>query len=1055
MTAPARPIHLTRRASTPKAVDFSTAQSAIINSLPSRRIIFGGPGTGKTTTLIAAAAERINRSPKSESVLVLTYGRDAASEIRDRIAAQSGSTTFEPLARTFHSLAFSILNEKVESTDPSYVLISGAEQDTFIRQLLETHLTQGLNWHEDLRLALPTRGFARELRDLILRATERDLTPNDLARKSVELQEPYWIGAAEFWQEYQESMALQSETVAQSPRRIDPSAVITEAIHRLKREPELLNRYRKKFTAILVDEFHESDKTHRQLLELIVGDDLLVFADPDSTVGRFRGADPDGISDFCEINRLEATVLGEVFRSAPSVFHLGFKIATNFRGHGPTRDRVLATGEKLDRGIDLVHCESASDAAAAVAYAFRSAHLRQGLPWSEMAVIVRAPGPHIFALTRAFAINGIPVVVDSDVQALSENPAIKPLIQLAQICLGEIELNLTNWPLIEELLLSEFGGGDAITLRRIRTRLAQSRDESEPRSVSHIILDAIGSQVSDLPWDEMVPIKRIHDLVAIGKKSLDQSPLINDLLWAIWSNATNYDGRKISDVWRESALRGGSRGAAADRDLDAMMELFESARRYTERMPGASPSSFIAQLMGEKILGDTITAKGQRDEAVCIITVHSAKGREWELVALAGMQEGSWPNYRERGSLLGSERLVEADRSESTARAEIAASTRNALIEDERRLLHVAVTRAKSGLIIPAVTSEEFEPSAYFEEIYTSVHGEATTEPEFTLGQRSLTSAALVSELRHRIATQNDESIDSSDREYAASLLQNLSKGGIAAADPKNWLGTLDISSTAPLVAQDQPISVSPSNLQSFAECGVKWFLERSGGRDGDSTAQVLGSAIHHLAAQLADDASLTEAELTEKLRSAWSLIDDSSGWVNDREFRSAATKLKKFYDWHLETSKARTLLGAEVDFRVTIGRVILRGSVDRIELTADGKIFIADLKTGQSEVTHSAVADHRQLMGYQLAVLEGGFSHVHPSVETGGAELVYLGGVSKGASTRTQSEANRELATEAVVTAAEGMSGATFIATINKRCSNCGVKSSCPIQSHGRSVIE
>ena len=1060
MTTKARSIQLLRREPESNDLAYAPSQLEVINSLPTRQIIYGGPGTGKTTTLVKAAALRMNRAKGSNSVLVLTYGRIAASDLRDRIAFQAGSTTFEPLARTFHSLAFSILNEKINPDDPSYVLISGAEQDTFIRQMLETELTKKIDWHQDLLLALPTRGFAKELRDLILRATERDLTPMDLVRKSDELNEPYWKGAAEFWRQYQEAMALQSGTVSQSAIRIDPSAVITEAIHRLKRQPELLNRYRKKFSSILVDEFQESDKTHRHLLELLMGDDLLIFADPDSAVGRFRGADPDGLTAFHESNSLMVRELKTVFRNSASVFNLSKSVAEGLRIKSLTRVRDLAPFEETDvvtrdRGIELFHCNSTSDAAAEIAYAFRGAHLRESLPWSEMAVIIRSPGAHVSAITRAFALNSIPVVVESDAAALAENPAIKPFIQVAQICLGEIALSLENWPIIEELLLSEIGGADAITLRRIRTTIAANRDPSDIRSVSQIIIDSLGEKLLQLPGDEMAPIKRIRDLIALGKACLKESLLINDLLWSLWSGATNFEGRKISELWRESALRGGSRGAAADRDLDAVMELFESARRYTERMPGASPSSFIAQLMGEKILGDTITAKGQRDEAVSILTVHSAKGREWELVALAGMQEGIWPNYRERGSLLGSERLVEAERSQLLARAEIAESTRSALIEDERRLLHVAISRAKSGLIIPAVNSEELEPSSYFEEIFTHVHGDKVKEPQTSEGRRSLTSAALVAELRRILTSRSSVETNQSERDSAASLLQELNAAGIAHANPNSWLGTREISSTEPLIPEEEIIKVSPSNLQSFSECGVKWFLERSGGRDGDSTAQVLGSAIHHLAAQLADDGALSQEDLVEKLKSAWSLIDDSTGWVNDREFRNAATKLAKFYKWHNEVASERKLLGAEVDFSVTVGRVILRGSVDRIELTAEGKIFIADLKTGQSEVTKAEVEDHRQLSGYQLAVLEGGFEHINPSRDSAGAELVYLGGTTLSASTRTQSSADLEKVKSEVVEAAIAMSGSTFIATINKRCSNCGVKSSCPIQSHGRSVVE
>lgn len=1012
-------------------------------------MVFGGPGTGKTTTLIESVVARIKNGEDPESILILAYGRERTSDIRDRIVLGTGATTFEPLARTFHSLAFSIINEAMAEDDFRYVLVSGAEQDSFIRQLLANPQDPGrIPWHPNLTAAIPTRGFARELRDLISRASERDYSYQGLADRSRELTEPYWIAVAQFWKEYDDTMALRYGDVAGTAQRIDPSAIITSAIRRLKSNSALRARYQRKFSTIFVDEFQESDPTQRELLRLIAGQDLVVFADPDSAVGRFRGADPEGLLAFATAHGFTQLRLSQVLRSSETVVALGKEVASYFRGHNLTRNRIAVATSMKDRGIDIARLQSPSDSANYIAHAFRSAHLLEGVPWGEMAVILRSPGAQVSALQRAFAIHGIPVDIDSDALALADNPAITSFLMVAQLVLGSVEISIANWPIIEELLFSELAGADAISLRQMRIQLAKIRGDDDVRTVTAMMVDALTMPVTDLPWEQLQPLKRLRDLIVSAKKALMDSPTIDDLLWAIWSNAKNIDGQAIADLWRNRALSGGVRGGAADRDLDAMMELFESARRFTQRLPGSDPSAFIDQLLGEKILGDTITAKAQREDLVSIMTVHSAKGLEWDLVALTGLQEGLWPNLRQRGSLLGSERLVEADRTGLSVREEINASSASALIEDERRLLHVAVTRARSGLILTAYQDEDSEPSTYFEEIFDFVHGDRLDRDLLTVLPRSLTVPALVSTLRRDLL-----SIDSATTDFAGALLKTLAQSGIAAADPDNWLGTKLPSTNENVVALDQPISVSPSNLQSFAECGVKWFLERSGGRDGDSSAQLLGSAIHALAAQLAQEPTLTEALLEERLRGAWALIDSSTGWVKDREFRDAVSKLKKFYGWH--HSSDRQLLGAEVKFQVTLGPVVLRGSVDRIELTSEGKIFIVDLKTGASDLTQAEALEHKQLSGYQLAVVEGGFTAVHPAIESAGAELVYLGGIGKSASIKTQHTVDREELKAEVIVAAQAMSGASFTAAINKRCRNCGVKSSCPIQSHGRSVLE
>jgi superfamily I DNA/RNA helicase len=145
-----------------------------------------------------------------------------------------------------------------------------------------------------------------------------------------------------------------------------------------------------------------------------------------------------------------------------------------------------------------------------------------------------------------------------------------------------------------------------------------------------------------------------------------------------------------------------------------MMQLFESAARYSERFPLSGPGAFIAEIATEDIAGDVITAKGVRPDFVEILTVHSAKGREWDLVAIAGLQEGAWPNLKQRSSLLGAERLVERKRNPDIVRDQLDVIAASGLLQDEERLFHVALTRAKQALFVTAVQRDDEEPSHFF-----------------------------------------------------------------------------------------------------------------------------------------------------------------------------------------------------------------------------------------------------------------------------------------------------------------------------------------------------
>ena len=282
-----------------RASDFlpSATQSEVIDHKGSPLLVTGGPGTGKTTTLIAKVVKLIESGEDPNSILVLTYGRETASKIRDEIVLRSGATAFEPLVRTFHSLAFALINKSDDLSDPNYLLISGAEQDAFIRLLLETPTSKAM-WPKELSQALSTRGFAREIRDLILRAQEHNLKPKDLRAKAAELNEPWWNYAADFWDSYRDTLALQSGTVSEASIRVDSSQIITKAIDHLKTRPELLARLRSEFKYILVDEFQESAQSHRDLLDLLHSQELTLFFDSGSTIGAFRGADPDGAKQY-------------------------------------------------------------------------------------------------------------------------------------------------------------------------------------------------------------------------------------------------------------------------------------------------------------------------------------------------------------------------------------------------------------------------------------------------------------------------------------------------------------------------------------------------------------------------------------------------------------------------------------------------------------------------------------------------------------------------------------------------------------------------------------
>jgi superfamily I DNA/RNA helicase/RecB family exonuclease len=1064
VASPSPAYRLVRPAVSASAITPDPVQRHVIDHTTGPLLVLGAPGTGKTVTLIESVAARVAEGTDPGSILVLTFGRRGARRLRDRIEARLGSRERqilnEPVIRTFHGYAFGVLRlAAAYAGEEPPRLLTGPEQDLIIRELLAG---DGVPWPESLRPALHTRAFAEELRDLLLRAAERGIGPAALARLGEQHRRPDWVAAARFYSQYTEILALRDAT-ARSGAAFDYAELVRAATAALRAEPDLLAAQR--FAYVYVDELHDTDPAQIDLLSTVVGGSvrgsarvaepprlgigghLVGFADPDSSTFGFRGADPTIVGRFPHRFRTVAgAVAGTVtlpvsYRGGERLLAATRRVAT--RLGGPARHRFVSPAPDLAPGAVEIHTfRSATSESTFLAHRLREAHLLHGVPWSRMAVLVRSTLLQLAPLQRALQQAGVPTVVRADVLPLRAHPAVSPLLLLLRCAL---EPDRLDEDAAVALLHSPLGGADPLAERRLRQGLRAIALAAGDRRPSGVLLVEALADPAELVaverrWTR--PARAIGGLLATARDvAARPESTVEDVLWAVWSTS-GLGGR-----WAAASARGGPLGEAADRDLDAVVALFDTAARFVDRLPGARTSVFLDHVFGQDLPSDTMAPVADRGEAVRILTAHASKGLEWDVVAVAGVQEGLWPDLRLRGSVLGSEVLVDIVAGRELGMVGWVA----AALDEERRLFHVATTRARELLIVTAVSSGDAEeqPSRFLDEL-----AELPEDVTAAALSRGHTLPALVAELRTAVV---DAAAPESRRRAAAAVLAELAAAGIPGADPEDWWGLRELSDERPLGEPGEPVTVTPSTVESIRRCSLRWLLERHGGGTLPTPEQGIGNLVH-AAAMLATDAAVDRAALLSYVGDRFDAIELSARWLAGRERDRAEAMLDKLVRWL--AVNPRRLIAIEQDFIARLSDpdapVEIKGRVDRLEIDDEGRLVVVDLKTGKSAPVNADVAEHPQLAAYQAAVELGAFDE---SSQAGGAALVQLGVEGLGVREQVQPPPSvaddPQWAVNVVRGAAKAMAASAFDAVANNRCRVCPVRTSCPISGSGRHVTD
>lgn len=987
--------------------------------LPDRGVwkVTGQAGSGVSSFLIDTAAAAIEADPQRASsggVLLLTESKESGARMRAELSGRLAATGFvadEPVVRSVHSLAFAMLRQQAEA---EIRLISGAEQDAVIRELLLGHAEDGGGtWPQELRPALPMVGFARQLRDFLLRAIERGLGPDDLCRLGEAHGIDIWRCAGEFLREYQQVMALTGT------RRYSASELITRALEVEVERP---------WGIVLVDDAQHLAPASAELVSRLISraDLAVVGGDEEQAVFRFRGASP------------------EFFRTMGGVAHQVIDLGASKRT--PASRVVVAPDVQTHQAY--------------VADAIRRAHFEEGVGYKDIAVVVRSSSM-IEPLRRSLLHAGVPVSLDPTDVVLAEQHIVVALL-LGLRALTE-ELSAVQW---RELLLGPVGGADPVTLRRLLRGLRRYKPDQQAEETLRELL----AQPGELPdfgevltQRELDILQRVRSVLEQGRQALVADGSVEEVLWAIWS-ATGLADRLLA-----AALRGGAAGSQADRDLDAAMALFDAAGDFTERRPTAGIELFIAFIEEQELPTGVRDRRTAKPDAVSLLTAHGAAGREFRHVIVAGVQELSWPSLGETGTIFRQEDLL--DLVDAGVDPAIPVSHIAERMVEEQHLFHLATSRATERLVVTAVDDQEAEeviqPSRFVEQIAAahgleaqrvSLAGVAPAPGDAELGStvRVLSRDHVIAELRRALS---DPAASEADRSQAARQLARLAEAGVAGAAGEQWWGIKGASISEKL---RRHAALSPSRIESLLQCPMREVLERMVGLD-ETAEMIYGSMAHAYLEAVGKGADPATARAM--VMAARAEAEQGPRWKTERDLADFAAMLDRIDAWLAASRSAFEQVAVEADVDVEVGDGLrIRGRVDRLERDAAGALHVVDLKTGSQPPSLAATEENPQLMAYQLALRAGKYAdgrittaHGEGS-QVGGATLVYPNSQKKTLATREQApKSDDELGAfaEVVRPLTAQMEGPSLTARTGEHCDHCRVRQLCPAQPEGRDLTD
>lgn len=592
-------------------------------------LILAGAGSGKTGVLTHRIAHLIDDlGVNSYNILAITFTNKAAKEMKERVDRLVGMGADSVWIMTFHAACVRILRRYIcrIGYDNNFTIYDTDDQKSVIKDILKR---KNLD---------PKQYKDRTILSVISNAKDNLISPDDMYQSSGGNYNT--MKTAEIYREYQEQLKKNNA--------VDFDDIIGLTVKLFNEDKEVLRYYQERFRYIMVDEYQDTNRAQFNLIRLLAGGhgNLCVVGDDDQSIYKFRGADINNILDFEKyFNDAKIIKLEQNYRSTQKILDVANEVIKNNAGR---KDKRLWTSVKDGTKVIFNVYENGYEEARGIAEDIAHRHLHDRKDYSDFAILYRT---------------------NAQSRSLEEKL---------------IEKNIPY---------RIYGGINFYARREIKDILAylktidNARDDLAVKRILNVPKRGIGAasvaKVDDYAYENditfYVALRQAKEVPGLQRAVSKVEGFVTQI--EILKSKSQYIGvGKLIEEIIETVGYSDYIDAESESDEQAterrqnIDELISKAVQYEETVDEPSLSGFLEEVA---LVAD-IDNLDENNDMVSLMTIHSAKGLEFPIVYLAGMEDGLFPSYMS---------ISTGDESD---------------IEEERRLCYVGITRAKETLIMSA-----------------------------------------------------------------------------------------------------------------------------------------------------------------------------------------------------------------------------------------------------------------------------------------------------------------------------------------------------------------